>query len=114
MTTIESVDAHWILDSRATPTVEATVTLSDGVSAFAQAPSTGRHESVERRDGDETRFGGKGVESAVDSVRSEISSALRGMDVADQVALDKLLVEIDGTNDRSRLGSNALLAVSAA
>jgi enolase len=117
MATIEGVDAHWVLDSRATPTVEATVTLSDGTSTFAQAPSgasTGRHESVERRDGDATRFGGKGVEHAVESVRGEISSELRNKDVTDQKAIDEILVALDGTPDRSRLGSNAMLAVSAA
>jgi enolase len=117
MTSIVNVDAHWVLDSRAMPTVEATVTLSDGVTAFAQAPSgasTGRHESVERRDGNPARFGGKGVDGAVESVRSEISAALRGRDVTEQETVDETLVTLDGTDDRSRLGSNAMLAVSAA
>lgn len=117
VTAIERVEAAWVLDSRATPTVEATVVLADGRSAFAQAPSgasTGRHESVERRDGDPSRFGGKGVEGALAAVRGPISGRLAGMDVTDQAALDRAMVELDGTEDRSRLGANATVAVSAA
>lgn len=117
MTTIVHVDADWILDSRAVATIEATVTLSDGRSVFAQAPSgasTGRFESVELRDADPRRFGGKGVEVAVKGVREDISPALSGMDATDQIAIDNTLVSVDGTDNRSRLGANAMLAVSAA
>jgi enolase len=117
VTTISKIDADWVLDSRATPTVEATVTLANGRTAFAQAPSgasVGRHESLELRDIDSERFGGKGVDTALRGVRFEISSALANMEVTDQIALDRALVELDGTSDRSRLGANAMLAVSAA
>lgn len=117
MITIASVTADWVLDSRAVPTVEATVTLSDGRQSFAQSPSgasTGKHESVERRDTFTPRFGGKGVMGAVTSVREEISSALKGMDPTDQLAIDDQLVQLDGTLDRSHLGANSMLAVSAA
>lgn len=114
---IDRIDAGWVLDSRAVPTVEATVLLSDGRSVAAHAPSgasTGRHESVERRDHDPSRFAGKGVDGAVASVRGTISARLAGSDPTDQEALDQVLVALDGTEDRARLGSNALVAVSAA
>ena len=117
MVHISDISADWVIDSRAIPTVEATVTLSDGRCAFAQAPSgasTGAHESIERRDEESPRFAGRGVEGAVHSVRGEISDALVGMDVSDQVALDERMVTLDGTDDRSRLGANAMVAVSAA
>jgi len=117
MVHITDVSADWVLDSRAVPTVEATVSLSDGRSAFAQAPSgasTGAHESLERRDATSNRFGGRGVEGAIKTVREEISGALVGMDISDQLALDERLVTLDGTDDRSRLGANAMVAVSAA
>lgn len=117
MATIAAVTADWVLDSRAVPTVEATVTLSDGRRAFAQAPSgasIGVHESLERRDTESSRFGGRGVQGAVASVRHEITDALTGMDATDQLALDQRLVALDGTDDRSRLGANAMVAVSAA
>lgn len=117
MTEIRSITADWVLDSRATPTVEATVVLADGTSAFAHAPSgasTGRHESVERRDGDQSHFSGKGVLDAVDAVRGEIARELTGRNVTDQRGIDSTLVRLDGTKDRSRLGANALISVSAA
>jgi enolase len=117
MNVIASVTADWVLDSRAVPTVEATVMLRDGRRAFAQAPSgasTGAHESLERRDTQSQRFAGRGVMGAVSSVREEIAAALAGMDVTDQLALDQRLVELDGTEDRSHLGANAMVAVSAA
>lgn len=117
MASIASLTADWVLDSRATPTVEATVTLDDGTTAFGQAPSgasTGRHESVEQRDGDPSHFAGKGVEGAVRAVRWRIAPALTGLDVEDQSAIDAALVELDGTEDRSGLGANAILAVSVA
>ena len=114
---IAEVSADWVLDSRGVPTVEATVVLSDGRRSFAQAPSgasTGVHESLERRDHQSPRFGGRGVEGAVCAVRDEINGALVGMDVTDQEALDEALVVLDATEDRSRLGANAMVAVSAA
>jgi enolase len=117
MTTIASVTADWVIDSRATPTLEATVTLSDSSSAFAHAPSgasTGRHESLEKRDGDPTRFGGKGVLRAVEAVRTQIAPHVVGADATDQKSIDQTLVELDGTDDRSHLGANTLLAVSVA
>jgi enolase len=117
MVTIASVRADWVLDSRAVPTVEATVTLSDGRQSFAQAPSgasTGAHESVERRDVESPRFAGRGVLGAVASVRGEISHALTGMDPRDQSAIDQRMIDLDGTLDRSHLGANAMVAVSAA
>jgi len=117
MTSIASVDADWALDSRALPTVEVTVTLSDGRSVFAQAPSgasTGSHESIERRDGDPRHFRGKGVQGAISAVREQISNGLRGLDVTDQEDIDHTLIELDGTEDRSVLGANAMVAVSAA
>jgi len=117
MITISNATADWVLDSRAVPTVEATVTLSDGRRTFAQAPSgasTGVHESLERRDTENPRFAGRGVQGAVTSVRDEISDALSGLDVTDQLTIDERLVDLDATPDRSHLGANAMLAVSAA
>ncbi len=117
MTAIDALDADWVLDSRAIPTVEVVVTLADGRSAFAQAPSgasTGSHESLERRDGDPEHFRGKGVRGAVSAVRHQIADRLRGMDVSTQEEIDRALVELDGTEDRSVLGANAMVAVSAA
>ncbi|HVA06701.1 MAG TPA: phosphopyruvate hydratase [Acidimicrobiales bacterium] len=117
MVSIASITADWVLDSRATPTVEATVTLDNGMTAFGQTPSgasTGRHESVERRDGDPSHFGGKGVEGAARAIRWRIAPALTGQDVSDQAAIDAALVDLDGTEDRSELGANAILAVSVA
>lgn len=117
MTAIAAVDADWVLDSRALPTVEVVVTLVDGRSTFAQAPSgasTGSHESLERRDGDPEHFRGKGVQGAVSSVRHQIADRLRGMDVSAQEEIDRALIELDGTEDRSVLGANAMVAVSAA
>ena len=99
MTAIDALDADWVLDSRAIPTVEVVVTLADGRSAFAQAPSgasTGSHESLERRDGDPEHFRGKGVRGAVSAVRHQIADRLRGMDVSTQEEIDRALVELDG------------------
>jgi enolase len=113
---IDSVHAREILDSRGRPTVEAELRLTDGTIALASVPSgasTGRHEAVELRDGDPSRFQGRGVLRAVASVNGEIADALRGHD-ADLRAVDRLLVELDGTPDKSRLGANAILAVSLA
>jgi enolase len=114
--TIASALAREILDSRGRPTVEAELRLSDGTTTRASVPSgasTGRHEAVERRDGDAARFGGRGVLRAVEAVNTEIAAAIRGADV-DLAAVDRTLLELDGTPDKSRLGANAILAVSLA
>ncbi|GAB3375016.1 phosphopyruvate hydratase [Lysobacter rhizosphaerae] len=117
MTTIAKIHAREILDSRGNPTLEADVTLSDGSFGRAMVPSgasTGTKEAVELRDGDKTRYLGKGVRKAVENVNTTIASALTGLDAADQVALDKRLIDLDGTENKGRLGANALLAVSMA
>jgi len=117
MTTIAKVHAREILDSRGNPTLEADVTLSDGSFGRAMVPSgasTGTKEAVELRDGDKTRYLGKGVRKAVENVNTTIASALTGLDAADQAALDKRLIDLDGTENKGRLGANALLAVSMA
>ena len=116
-TRIETVAAREILDSRGRPTVEADVRLVGGALGRASVPSgasTGRHEGVELRDHDETRFGGLGVRGAVRNVREEIGPAVAGRDALDQTGLDAALVELDGTRAKERLGANALLAVSVA
>ncbi|HEU0305347.1 MAG TPA: phosphopyruvate hydratase, partial [Lysobacter sp.] len=117
MTTIAKIHAREILDSRGNPTLEADVTLSDGSFGRAMVPSgasTGTKEAVELRDGDKTRYLGKGVRKAVDNVNTTIASALAGFDAADQAALDRRLIDLDGTENKGRLGANALLAVSMA
>ena len=114
---VRSIDALEVLDSRGNPTVAASVHLEDGVSATALVPSgasTGEREAVELRDGDASRYGGKGVRNAVAHVRGEISDALVGVDVTDQRALDQQLIELDGTPNKARLGANAILGVSMA
>ena len=118
-TMIEIVDvvAREILDSRGNPTVEVEVTLDDGVVGRAAVPSgasTGIYEACELRDGDKSRYLGKGVEKAVANVNTEIADALIGMNVLDQVAIDKLMIELDGTPNKSRLGANAILGASMA
>jgi len=116
-TTIESVSALEILDSRGNPTVEVEVVLADGSWGRAAVPSgasTGVHEALELRDGDKARFGGKGVRKAVDNVNNEIAEALVGWDAVEQKAIDQLLIELDGTPNKSRLGANAILGVSLA
>jgi enolase len=117
MTAIIDITAREILDSRGNPTVEVDVTLESGAFGRAAVPSgasTGAHEAVELRDGDKARYGGKGVLKAVDAVNGEILDALSGFDADDQVALDALLVDLDGTENKSRLGANATLGVSLA
>ncbi len=117
MPKIESIAALEVLDSRGNPTVQATVTVAGGTSGQAAVPSgisTGRHEATELRDNDEGRYGGKGVLEAVKNVKGEIQAALFGQDTANQSKIDRLLLELDGTPDKSRLGANALLAVSLA
>jgi len=104
-------------DSRGNPTVEVDVVLEDGSMGRAAVPSgasTGAHEAVEKRDGDKSRYGGKGVLQAVDAVDGEISDALSGFDAEDQRRLDNVLIELDGTPNKSRLGANAILGVSLA
>ncbi|HEY6938803.1 MAG TPA: phosphopyruvate hydratase [Terriglobales bacterium] len=117
MTKIQQVHAREILDSRGNPTVEAEVKLEGGARGRAAVPSgasTGEHEAVELRDGDKKRYVGKGVLKAVENVNGEINDALCGMDAADQRALDQKMIELDGTENKSRLGANALLSVSMA
>jgi enolase 1/2/3 len=117
MTEIVDILAREILDSRGNPTVEVDVVLEDGTLGRAAVPSgasTGAHEAVERRDGDPDRYGGKGVRGAVDSVMGEIFDALSGADAEDQRRLDRILIELDGTANKSRLGANAILGVSLA
>src|SRR5207248_7275624 len=111
------VRAREILDSRGNPTVEAEVTLAGGAKGRAAVPSgasTGEHEAVELRDGDQQRFLGKGVLRAVENVNGEIADALANLDAADQRALDQKMIELDGTGNKGRLGANAILAVSMA
>ena len=117
MRAIIRVRGREILDSRGNPTLEAEVTLEDGTKGMAAVPSgasTGSHEAWELRDGDPHRFGGKGVLKAVAHVNEAITTAVKGMDATKQAAVDRVLVELDGTPDKSRLGANALLAVSLA
>jgi enolase len=114
---IEQVGAREILDSRGTPTVEVEVALDDGTLTRAAVPSgasTGEHEAVELRDGDTSRYGGKGVERAVAGVLDEIGPGLAGIDASEQRVVDQKLIDLDGTPDKSRLGANALLGVSLA
>jgi len=117
MTTISEITAREILDSRGNPTVEAEVFLADGSSGRAAVPSgasTGEYEAIELRDGDHKRYLGKGVLRAVENVNGEIAQALAGFDAAKQRALDQKMIELDGTENKARLGANALLAVSMA
>ena len=114
---IEKVIGREIVDSRGNPTVEAEVYLSDGSIGRGAAPSgasTGEFEALELRDGDKSRFGGKGVQKAVQNVNTVIAEVLRGMDPADVYAVDKAMIEADGTKDKSKLGANGILAVSIA
>ncbi len=114
---IKSLKARELLDSRGNPTVEAEVLLANGTCARASVPSgasTGANEALELRDGDPKRFGGKGVTRAVANITGEIAAAVTGMDATNQNAIDKCMLELDGTNGKSRLGANALLAVSLA
>ncbi len=117
MTAIADVHARTILDSRGNPTVEVEVTLEDGSFGRAAVPSgasTGAHEAVELRDGDKTRWLGKGVERAVEAVNGEIAGEVLGMEAEDQAELDAALIELDGTENKGRLGANAILGVSLA
>src|SRR5437868_3238654 len=116
MSRIEHVNAREVLDSRGNPTVEVEVFLDSGANGRAMVPSgasTGAHEAVERRDGG-GRYGGKGVLGAVDSVKAEIAEAIEGMESLDQRGVDRALLDLDGTDNLSRLGANAVLGVSLA
>ena len=117
MSAILDIHAREILDSRGNPTVEVDVTLESGSIGRAAVPSgasTGAHEAVELRDGDSERYLGKGVQNAVDAVNGEIFDALGGIDADDQIGIDQLLIDLDGTPNKSRLGANAILGVSLA
>ena len=114
---IEKVIGREILDSRGNPTVEAEVTLADGTVGRGTAPSgasTGEFEALELRDGDKSRYLGKGVTKAVENINTIINGAVTGLDASDIYAVDKAMIEADGTRDKSRLGANAILAVSIA
>ena len=117
MTAIIDIHARQILDSRGNPTVEVDVLLEDGSFGRAAVPSgasTGAHEAVEKRDGDKSRWLGKGVEAAVQAVNSEIAEEVLGLDAEDQADLDRAMIELDGTENKGRLGANAILGVSLA
>src|ERR1700736_5401225 len=116
-TKIAKVHARQVIDSRGNPTVEADVTLDSGAIGRAAVPSgasTGEHEALELRDGDKSKYLGKGVLKAVANANTEIAKSIVGTDAADQRALDKCMIELDGTPTKSRLGANAILAVSMA
>ena len=115
MPIITEIVSRQILDSRGNPTVEADVTLESGITATAAVPSgasTGENEAVELRDGDKKRYGGKGVLKAVQNISESIAPELLGCDVRDQADLDAAMIALDGTATKSKLGANAILAVS--
>jgi len=117
MTAIADIHAREILDSRGNPTVEVEVALESGATGRAAVPSgasTGKHEAVELRDGDKTRYGGKGVKKAVEAVNGELLDALSGMDSQEQLLIDRTMIDLDGTPNKGRLGANAILGVSLA
>ena len=117
MSAIVDVRGREILDSRGNPTVEAEVTLETGVRGRAAVPSgasTGAHEAVELRDGDRTRFLGKGVLTAVENINTTIAEAIRGLDAREQLEIDRTMIELDGTPNKRNLGANSILAVSMA
>ena len=116
-TKIAAVAAREILDSRGDPTIAVEITLAGGARATAMVPSgasTGAHEAVELRDGDKKRYRGKGVLKAIANVNETIAPAVKGRDASDQRALDTLLIELDGTPNKAKLGANAILGVSLA
>ncbi|MGB1177530.1 MAG: phosphopyruvate hydratase, partial [Candidatus Puniceispirillaceae bacterium] len=117
MSAIEDIQAREILDSRGNPTVEVDVLLEDGAFGRAAVPSgasTGAHEAVELRDGDKSRYGGKGVLKAIEAVNMDILDTLVGADALDQAGLDQAMIDLDGTANKGRLGANAILGVSMA
>src|SRR5688500_8941832 len=116
-TTITSITAREIIDSRGNPTVEVDVRLASGHLGRAAVPSgasTGEHEAIELRDGDKKRYGGKGTMKAVANVKSKIAPALLGFDALDQVGVDRAMLALDGTSTKGKLGANAILGVSMA
>src|SRR5207253_8093340 len=116
-TIIEDIVAREILDSRGNPTIEVDVYLEEGIVGRFAVPSgasTGAHEALELRDGDRSRYGGKGVLKAVQNVNETISEAIVGLDATDQVTLDEIMIELDGTPNKAKLGANAILGVSLA
>ena len=117
MSAIADITAREILDSRGNPTIEVDVLLESGAFGRAAVPSgasTGAHEAVELRDGDKSRYGGKGVLQAIAAVETEIFDAIGGMDAEEQIAIDDIMIDLDGTPNKSRLGANAILGVSMA
>ncbi|MBV9784311.1 MAG: phosphopyruvate hydratase [Acidisphaera sp.] len=117
MFAISDIEAREVLDSRGNPTIEVDVTLEDGAMGRAAVPSgasTGAHEAVELRDGDKGRYGGKGVQQAIGNVEGEIYDAIGGMEATEQVKIDEVMIDLDGTPNKGRLGANAILAVSLA
>ena len=117
MSAIVDVRGREIIDSRGNPTVEAEVTVETGVRGRAAVPSgasTGAHEAVELRDGDQSRFLGKGVRKAVANINKKIATAIQGFEVVDQLNLDRAMIELDATTNKGNLGANAILAVSMA
>ncbi|MEC9376621.1 MAG: phosphopyruvate hydratase, partial [Candidatus Neomarinimicrobiota bacterium] len=114
---IENIHAREILDSRGNPTVEVEITLKNGIRSRAAVPSgasTGKHESIELRDKDNHRYLGKGVRKAVNHINTTIADALKGFDATNQIKIDTLMIDLDGTENKSKLGSNAILGVSLA
>jgi enolase len=117
MSFIEYVEAREIIDSRGNPTVEVDVVLEDGSIGRAAVPSgasTGDYEAVELRDGDNSRYLGKGVQKAIENVNNIIGPEIQGLDALDQVDIDRTMIELDGTENKSKLGANAILGVSMA
>ena len=117
MSSIVDIVGREILDSRGNPTVEADVLLESGAMGRAAVPSgasTGSREAIELRDGDAGRYGGKGVLKAIEAINTEVSEAIVGLDASEQAFIDKTLIELDGTENKSRIGANATLAVSLA
>src|SRR5688572_22056740 len=117
MTAIVDIHARQILDSRGNPTVEVDVTLEDGSMGRAAVPSgasTGAHEAVEKRDGDKARWGGKGVGQAIAAVTGAIADEIVGLDAEDQAEIDLAMIDLDGSDNKSALGANAILGVSLA
>src|SRR6202165_3342672 len=114
MSAIVDVIAREILDSRGNPTIEADVVLESGISGRAAVPSgasTGSKEAVELRDGDDARYGGKGVLKAIENVNTEICEAIIGLDASEQTFVDRTMIDLDGTENQSRLGAHAILEI---
>ncbi len=115
MSKIKTIEALEILDSRGFPTLEVCVTLENGIKGVSAVPSgasTGQHEACELRDGDKSRYGGKGVLSAMNNVNTQLNNALTGFQVEDQNDIDELMCNLDGTQNKTNLGANAILGVN--